>query len=266
MDQSIRDHEDILAALNRKRPLQTKLLDVHGLLKTRFPFINRISIALYDHKTDLLKTFTHSSDDAVPLAHYQSKLAESDSLRSIVESGRARVVNDLLELQHTDHQAANHLLKEGYRASYTMPMHHNEELLGFLFFNSFESDVFTTDVLRDLDVFGHLLALLVNNELALFYTLQASVKTAQSLAHRRDFETGTHLDRMANFCRLIGNELAKQEQLSDEWVEHLFLFAPLPRYRQDRHSGPHPVETYGFNRRRIRDHEDPHYRRPRDHQ
>jgi hypothetical protein len=49
------------------------------LLKDRFDFIDRISVAIYEPKTDLLKTFVHSSDDENPLVLYSAKLADSAS-------------------------------------------------------------------------------------------------------------------------------------------------------------------------------------------
>ena len=47
------------------------------------------------------------------------------------------------------------------------------------------------------------------------------------VASRRDHETGEHLERMARYCRLMARALAETHRLSDEYVEHLFLFAPL---------------------------------------
>ncbi|MDO9189651.1 MAG: HD domain-containing protein, partial [Sulfurimicrobium sp.] len=52
-------------------------------------------------------------------------------------------------------------------------------------------------------------------------------KTANDIVHHRDFETGAHLDRMANYSRLIANHVADKYQLNDELIEHIFLFSPL---------------------------------------
>ncbi len=51
------EHQDVLSALNGKLPLPQKLAYVHDLLKDRFAFIDRISVAIYEPKTDLLKTY-----------------------------------------------------------------------------------------------------------------------------------------------------------------------------------------------------------------
>jgi HD-GYP domain-containing protein (c-di-GMP phosphodiesterase class II) len=38
---------------------------------------------------------------------------------------------------------------------------------------------------------------------------------------------GAHLDRIAHYSRLIARELAEKYKFDDEFIEHLFLFAPL---------------------------------------
>ena len=88
------EHQDVLAALNGKLPLREKIGFVHGLLKDRFGFIDRISVALYDPKTDLLKTFVDSSEDELPLVLYSAKLAGSESMQEILKVGRP------LEVEH----------------------------------------------------------------------------------------------------------------------------------------------------------------------
>ena len=50
---------------------------------------------------------------------------------------------------------------------------------------------------------------------------------ARELSHLRDEETGAHLDRMSRYARVIARSLADQEHLNDEFVEFVFLFAPL---------------------------------------
>jgi HD-GYP domain-containing protein (c-di-GMP phosphodiesterase class II) len=59
--------------------------------------------------------------------------------------------------------------------------------------------------------------------------LVGALRTAVAMVTERDPETGAHLERMARFARLIGHELARSgvHELDDEYVEHLFLFAPL---------------------------------------
>jgi HD-GYP domain-containing protein (c-di-GMP phosphodiesterase class II) len=220
-------HSDVLAALNGKSPLPDKVESIHLLLKQRFDFIDRVAIAVYDEKTDLLKTFVHSSGGDQPLSHYGAKLSDSVTLQEILKAGRPRVVNDLGVFQGAPAEHARRIAAQKYGASYSMPMYLNGEFFGFLFFNSYRKQVFDELVLSYLDMVGHLLSLLVINEMSSTRNLVATVKTAADIAQHRDFETGAHLDRMANYARLIARNVAEKHQLGDDLVEHIFLFSPL---------------------------------------
>jgi HD-GYP domain-containing protein (c-di-GMP phosphodiesterase class II) len=221
------EHKDVLAALNGKLPLPEKIEYVHGLLKSRYDFIDRISVAIYDSKTDLLKTYLHSSEDENPLVLYSAKLSDSESMQEILKVGRPRVVNDLDIFSNVSAEHARRIAAQYYRSSYTMPMFLNGEFFGFLFFNSHRKNVFDENVLHYLDMVGHLISLLVINEMSTARGLYAIVKTAANITLHRDVETGAHLDRMSNFSRLIAREVAKKYKLDDDLVEHIFLFSPL---------------------------------------
>lgn len=221
------EHQDVLSALNGKLPLSEKIEYVHGLLKDRFDFIDRVSVAIYDPKTDLLKTFVHSSDDENPLALYSAKLADSESMQEILKVGRPRVVNDLDIFSNISAAHARRIAALSYKSSYTMPMFLNGDFFGFLFFNSHRKNVFDEATLHYLDMVGHLVSLLVIHEMSTTRSLYAIVKTAANITLHRDVETGAHLDRMSNYARLIAKEVAKKYRLNDELVEHIFLFSPL---------------------------------------
>jgi response regulator RpfG family c-di-GMP phosphodiesterase len=68
---------------------------------------------------------------------------------------------------------------------------------------------------------------MVINELTAIRTLIAAVTTATYITHQRDPETGTHLERMSRYARLIAKTLAPRYQLNDEYIEHVFMFSPL---------------------------------------
>jgi HD-GYP domain-containing protein (c-di-GMP phosphodiesterase class II) len=115
----------------------------------------------------------------------------------------------------------------GFAASYTLPMLHDGELFGFFFCDSRQRAYFTASVAGQLDPLLRLVALTVVCELRAIRTLAAATATARHITSHRDFETGAHLERMANYSRLIARDLADEVNLSDEYIEHLFLFAPL---------------------------------------
>lgn len=220
-------HQDILGELNNTLPIDKKLVAVHRVMKNRFEFIDRVAIALYDPKTDTIKTFVDSSSDSSPLVHYEARLSEAQSLRHIMETGQPRVVDDIATYTATPHEHTQKIRDYGFRSSYTMPMYVNGNFFGFVFFNSFQKGVFTSEALHFLDVFGHLISLVVITEITQIHTMLAAVKSARLMTHHRDLETGSHLDRMSRYSQLIARNLAEHYGFDDEAVEHIFLFAPL---------------------------------------
>jgi HD-GYP domain-containing protein (c-di-GMP phosphodiesterase class II) len=222
-------HRDVLAGLDRPLPLGRKLTLVHDVLQARFPFIDRIAVARYDSATRSLRTFVDSTRGVRPLVRYEASLDAAPSLAKLVRSGRPRVVNDLSVFDHGGAEHTRRIRHFGSRASYTMPVRLNDVLWGVLFFNSTHERVFSRRVLVELDVYGHLVSSLVSQQLATLRMLHGALKTAMDMVHERDPETGAHLQRMARFSRLIALELAASgaERMDDEFIEQLFLFAPL---------------------------------------
>ena len=221
------DHIDSLEDLNRHVPLKQKLISAHEVIRNSMPFIARIAIAIYDPETRILKTFIHSSGKESPLEHYQALIDEAPSLKNILDEGRPRVINNMLTFDKSDKEHSRRLGRAGYAASYTMPIFNNGDFLGFIFFNSFETDVFTEKTLSQLDVFGHLVSLMVISELSNIQTLAAALKTSGKMTHMRDPETGSHLDRMSRYSRVIARALADKYKLQDDYIEHVFMFSPL---------------------------------------
>lgn len=226
-DAAMTEHTDVLSALNRSVPLAIKLRTIHKQLNEQLKFIDRIAVATYDPKTDLVKTFIHSSHDDNPLSKYQARLSESEPLVQIVKTGKPRVINDLSVYAQGTHEHTQRIAAQRYHASYTLPMYANNIFFGFVFFNSYTKDVFAPALLPTLDVFGHLIGALITNELTQIKTLLSTIKTARDMTSERDPETGAHLERMSRFARLIAKELADKFNFDDEYIEHVFLFAPL---------------------------------------
>jgi len=221
------DHSDSLAPLNDNLSLKDKLIAIHADLKKKYHFIARVAVTIYDSETRVLKTFLHSSGNDNPIKQYQALLDDSQSLLEIVKSRQPRVINQLTELEQCKKEHTEKIRQQGYAASYTLPMFHNNDFFGFLFFNSYESNVFSEQVLNEIDVFAHLISATITNELALVKVMSAAIKTTNRMVHLRDPETGAHLERMSRYSRLIAGVLAEKYDLDDDYIEHVFMFAPL---------------------------------------
>lgn len=203
-----------------------KLAYLHLSTQTKIPTISRIAVALYDHYTDMIKTFIYSGKPS-PLNHYEAKLSDCYSLNQIAISGSARIEQDLSVFCDSKHQHAQLIYEAGYRSSYTLPIIYSGEILGFIFFNADIEGVFDKRCIEYLDLIGNLLALILINELSEIKTLASTMQTAIDVTHFRDPETAEHLSRMSHYSRIIILRIADKHQLNDHFAEHVFLFAPL---------------------------------------
>ncbi len=223
----ISSYSDALAAITQSKSVNEKIGLVHHEIRTHYPFIDRIAVAVYEEERDLLKTFVYSSDTPSPLQFYQVALSSSDSLSDIAAGGQARVVNDLSIFENNGKTHSERIGKGGYGAGYTVPFYNDGAFAGFIFLNSYLKNVFTEAVCHGLSPFVYLVGLLVLKETDLIKILFGSVSSALDISHHRDPETGAHLERMSRYARIIANELAPIYQLDDEYVEYIYRFAPL---------------------------------------
>ncbi len=207
--------------------LSEHLRHLHLSIQALHPNLTRLSVALYDPKTDLLSSYTCSSDIDNPLLWYSHLLSKCPSLHQLAHTGNSRLIKDL---QQPDTDRTVHtqtLLNAGYRSSYTLPLRHNSHLLGFVFFNSTVADDFDESLQAHLDLSAYTISLLVAQEKTQFNTLQASMKTAMAVTHERDPVTGGHLRRITDYTRFICTLLAPKLNLSDQFIVHLELFSSL---------------------------------------
>lgn len=224
---AVSHHEFALKGITEQRPLSYKIGQVHEVIQERYPGIKRIAVAIYDAQTDILKTYIHSTEGDNPLSHYQFPLSEAPSLQEIHRSGLGRVVNDLELFSQGYGSHSQKIKQKGYGSSYTLPMFYVGQFRGFIFFNADEKDYFDKESLHYLELYAHLLTVLISTELETMRTLTAAVKTVCDITHHRDNETGAHLSRMSRYCRIIALELAPKYDLDDEFIEQLYLFSPL---------------------------------------
>ena len=212
----------LFSSLLSARPRQ-----IHQRMLATSPFIERVACVIHDPQTDVLKTFIHSTRNGRALEGYQFRLAEGASLSSIARDLGVRVIDDIPAVVHPTSPHSAWLLEQGYRSSFTCALTDQGKFLGFLFIDSMREAAFTARVQRDLLLFANLINLAISSELAAVRSILASVSLARDLANLRDFETGAHLERMARISQLIARALAPTHGLSDEFVEHVHLYAPL---------------------------------------
>lgn len=207
--------------------LTEKLQNIHDSIIEKVPSIDRIACALYDPKTDLLKTFINSTHQGHAIVSYEFILSESVSLLDLAKTGSCRVISNIKQEIQSGTAHSDWLLEQGYLSSFTIPMMSGDHCLGFIFIDSFEENAFPSLIQRDLLLYSHLMVMTISSEMLAINSLLATAAVARDFTDLRDFETGLHLDRMARFSRLIAKEIAEDYSLSDEFIEHVYLFAPL---------------------------------------
>ena len=219
----------MIGALGSTVSIQNQLEEIHRKLKIELTGIGRVAVAIYDQQTDILKTFVHSTDGEPPFSHYEARLEHVPSLRELAASRTFRVIDDLQANQDRVSPHIRRLLLKGYRSSYTTAFYDDGQLFGFLFFDSRKPGYFTDAVVRHLSVYSHLISLLIVHEVSRVSAIRSAIDVARKMSRTHNEETGSHLDRMARYARMIAQRLANQDgnAITDEFVEFVFLYAPL---------------------------------------
>jgi HD-GYP domain-containing protein (c-di-GMP phosphodiesterase class II) len=204
-----------------------QLRELHDRLLGMVAEVDRVSCALYDPFEDLLKTFVSSTRTGLELKGYEFKMSQSDSLSDLAASGGFRLIEDIPSTVRPDNAHSVYILNQGYQTSLTVPMYHRGAFAGFIFFDSLQPAAYTPENQQALLFFADLVSLIVYHELDSIRILTGVVSVSRAFCDMRDFETGAHLERMARFSRLIAREISDHVGISDEFVEHVYLFAPL---------------------------------------
>ena len=209
------------------RSLGERLQGVHDQLLDIAPDVERVACALYDSSDDLLKTFINSTRNGEALAAHQYHLKDSESLSYLARTRELRIIDNVQDVLQPTTVHSEYVLKEGFESSFTIPMYYQGDFFGFIFFDSRKRDTFTPAIQRELVLYANLITLAVANELMAIRSIMGTVGVARDIAEFRDFETGAHLHRMARYARVIARGVAEQRNLSDEFIEQIYLYAPL---------------------------------------
>lgn len=219
-----------IQAFSDRTSIRDQLREVHENLKSELPLVTRVAVALYDDQTDTLKTFVHSTDaDTAPFSHYEAKLAQMPSLHDLARGGCARIIDDLGSWTAAS-DPLRRLIERAFRSTYTVPFYDQGRFFGFLFFDAKEPGYFSAASIRHLSVYANLLSLLIMNEISRASALRSAILVARKMSHSHNEETGAHLDRMARYAQLIARTIAsssESNEIDDEFVEFVFLYAPL---------------------------------------
>ena len=207
--------------------LSARLRDLHNRILDLDPRIDRVACVLYDEEQDVSQTFLNSTRDGATLQANQYRPDDSRSFSYMARTSEARQLFKLPNVLHATTEHSESVLSEGFLSSFTVPMYEGDHSYGFIFFDSRVEDTFGVDLQRELALFANLLMLAISHEAMTVSSIASTVQLARDFSEMRDLETGAHLERMSHYVRIIARALSEELGLSDEFVEKLFLYAPL---------------------------------------
>ncbi|MCG5530328.1 HD domain-containing protein [Halorhodospira halochloris] len=228
-----RDGQTLLSAL----PLQTQNSDMN--LKERLSRLlehinsqlgedglHRIAVAIYEPEGGRLKTYAAAGQGQQPLGLYEIEIAKVPSLSEVARTGKPRVIDEYQ--QHPSTQEHTRKIRQaGFRSALIMPLNLEHQFYGFVFFNSFAPGYFNRPLMEQFAPYADICRLLAVTSIRKTRVLRGAAQTAIMFGRARDDETGDHLQRMASYSRLIARNLADKYELSDEYIEMLYQFAPV---------------------------------------
>lgn len=125
---------------------------------------DRISIALLSpNKETLSVRWVKSKSEELFIDRSYSAVMKGSSLEEILKSGEPRIISDLERyfLEHPKSYSTELILKEGIRSSLTCPLITKKTPVGFLFFSSFNKNVYTESHIAQFKIVTALLSLLI---------------------------------------------------------------------------------------------------------
>lgn len=159
---------DPYRALGQEMSFTQRLEHLYRVLREQLEGIDRFALARYNPDDQSVSAFMYESESGVPFEDYGKPLNQVPSLQQIANDHTIRVVDDMRVFRQGDHISAHAdaLLAVGLRSSFTMPLYHQDRLLGFLFLNSKRTGYFAPQLLAHCNVWGHLVGQSVAQEFA----------------------------------------------------------------------------------------------------
>lgn len=207
--------------------MSTRLSDLHTRILDLEPRIDRVACVLYGKNQDAQQTFFKSTRAGEDLL--ADTYGRGDS-RAFSFTTRTAEVRELFQVRSdlkatTEHSPS--VRSEGFFSSLTVPMYEGDRFFGLIFFDSRAAGTFSVDLQRELALFANLLVLAITHEAMTLSSIASTVQLARDFSEMRDLETGAHLERMSRYARIIAHALKDELGLSEEYVDKLFLYAPL---------------------------------------
>lgn len=226
----------LIENINNNNSFMETLTFINNTFSAFIPY-NYIGIALISEDKKIVKASYGVSDGTITglpekIMGVSWPLKET-SLGLVLESGKARIINDLDEYcKGKPLKPYNKIILEaGVNASIALPLKVSGEHVGMIFFSSKYKNVYNTDHLNILGTLANSLAISFNQNILANDLQYSSVLALAKLSEARDEDTGEHMERMGKYSRTIAQLLYENqlypEEITIEYIDLIERFSPL---------------------------------------
>jgi signal transduction histidine kinase len=134
----------ITAQINAGLTLDEILNQIFESFESLIPY-DRIGFSLLEENGQVLRNqWARSKTTQINLAPGYTAPMEGSHLQQIVETGQPRILNDLAAYleKHPESESTRMIVEEGMRSSLTFPLIGMHQPIGFIFFNSMQSNIY----------------------------------------------------------------------------------------------------------------------------
>ncbi len=213
---------EIAERVSHGTSLEEVLDHVYESLRTVIPY-DRVGLALLDDDRLVLRAlWSRSEAQHVEIGKGYEAPIVSSSLKKVLESGKARILDDLEAYlaAHPESESTRRIVSEGIRSSLTLPLRSEGKAVGAVFFSSFRKRAYDETHVRLLEgIAGHLAIVVTKSRL---YDDLLATKASLEAAN-------VELSRLARIDPLTGllNRRAFDEALETEWRRAARFQSPL---------------------------------------
>ncbi|MDK2866309.1 MAG: hypothetical protein PWP51_415 [Clostridiales bacterium] len=199
------------------------------------PFLpyNRFAIAIISEDGQYIRALRARADYAALMGrNYQEPLSRS-SIADVIRSRKIRIINDLeayLE-SHPKSESTKIIVKEGIKASMTVPLLVDQQVIGVIFFSSKHKDAYNEAHMQFVDSLTTSLAIAFEKSFVFDDLILASVKGFAKIVESKDYVTGNHIDRMSIYAKFVSeclyNDALYLQQVDEAYIDKILKFSPL---------------------------------------
>ncbi len=209
--------------------LETILPQMYPLLKSQMD-IQRLAVAFADNNGNIIaETLKTEKPKVILNAGFKAPL-DKTSLFNLKSENDVRIIDDLEEYYKTVHRNSSTwmILEEGFHSSITVPMYTQAGLLGFIFANNDKKGAFGKKDEETMKQFAKTLKSEIYNAYLMQELLAKTTEAFADLVEKKDFETGNHLSRVANYSKLMAQKLMDiNPKITPKLIREIFWFSPL---------------------------------------